>query len=176
MAGCTGSQTCSHMSHHSWQQERTLASAFAASPSLASELALEARQWRQAAERAGQKLPKLLARPGSQAAHEQRRDAETEQESRSLWVLDLHQMSAASARVLLLRVRSTAVAHLQQHWQAVEEMLRIDEMLVQRLDQLAELVASEEHPSTPRPDGLEIITGWWLSLLNCHSRFGRCGA
>ena len=32
---------------------------------------------------------------------------------------------------------------------------------LQRLDQLAELVASEEHPFTPRPDGLEIITGWW---------------
>ena len=92
-------QACRH-------QERTIASAFAASPTLASELALEARQWRQQAERAGEKLPRLLARPGSQAPHEQRRDAETEQQDTgSLWVLDLHQMSAPSARVLLLRVR-----------------------------------------------------------------------
>jgi len=54
------------------------------------------------------------------------------------------------------------------------ETLTTGALLSQRLDQLADLVATDEHPSAPRPDGLEIITGEWLSLITCPVTSGWC--
>ena len=141
------------------QQERTIASAFAASPTMASELALEARQWRKRAERAGEYMPKHLTRPGSYTPVDQRRDLATlEHPNGSMWVLDLHQMSAATARVVLLRVGILLRAHITPL--CLCRIVAVDILLLlQRLEQLTELVTADEHPPMPRPDGLEVITG-----------------
>ena len=91
-------------------QERTIASAFAASPTLASELVEEARAWRSRAEQSDDlsvqsRTLERSHRPGSMVTRShRRRDVSVAEDRGSLWVLDLHQMSAAVARMLLLRV------------------------------------------------------------------------